>query len=287
MAGTEVLFYDATGQLTNVAGRRGAGPGEFNGIVSLVSLPNDSVLVVEVDGRATVLGPDRIVHRLFQLGAGIRDIVRMQTGAFAAAVEDRTTGGAGFPLRFINGDGTVRARFGTTRRILDPRIAFGNERRITTDGQTIWSVPLSTYRLERWNHTGSRIGAIVRDVPWFEPRESVGNPNFAEAALPTVIDIAYDARRQHLWVAIAVADPTWRSPLSDQSRMSVVDVSNQYWDTLIEVIDIPNASVVGTARIAEFGIRFAAPGELVIQRDIGSGFEAVQVLRFAPPLEAR
>jgi hypothetical protein len=69
--------------------------------------------------------------------------------------------------------------------------------------------------------------------------------------------------------------------------MSVVDVSNQYWDTLIEVIDIPNASVVGTARIAEFGIRFAAPGELVIQRDIGSGFEAVQVLRFAPPLEAR
>lgn len=64
----EVRYFDAAGEFIRATGRRGAGPGEFQGLASIHRFRGDSL--VAVDGRArrlTVLGPQGAAVRVISL----------------------------------------------------------------------------------------------------------------------------------------------------------------------------------------------------------------------------
>ena len=56
-------IYDANGKFLRVSGRRGQGPGEFEMITDVITLPGDSVLVVDYNRRATLYSTDLSVMR--------------------------------------------------------------------------------------------------------------------------------------------------------------------------------------------------------------------------------
>lgn len=63
----EVRFYGPDGRHLRSVGRKGAGPGEFNGMTFLRRLPGDTLMVFEgVVGRITLLGPDGRLARMEQ-----------------------------------------------------------------------------------------------------------------------------------------------------------------------------------------------------------------------------
>ncbi len=65
----QVRFYNSDGTHIATAGQRGNGPGEFQGIGGLFSLPGDSVLVSDlIQRRLTVLSDSGKLGRAFSLG---------------------------------------------------------------------------------------------------------------------------------------------------------------------------------------------------------------------------
>ncbi len=62
---TRLKVFDTNGQLVNVVGRRGGGPGEFTQIIGLCTF-NDSILVMNQTGHVTVFNPDHTFNRSFR-----------------------------------------------------------------------------------------------------------------------------------------------------------------------------------------------------------------------------
>jgi hypothetical protein len=70
---SQVRYYAANGAHRVTAGRQGSGPGEFQRITGLVSMPADSVAVLDGGARrVTVLGPDGMSSRVVISAPGAR-----------------------------------------------------------------------------------------------------------------------------------------------------------------------------------------------------------------------
>ena len=63
----EVRFYSPDGKFRAATGREGEGPGEFTNIRGISLTTSDTLLVLDYDGRMTVLGPDGTLVRVVRL----------------------------------------------------------------------------------------------------------------------------------------------------------------------------------------------------------------------------
>ncbi|MCY3704910.1 MAG: hypothetical protein OXH08_05315 [Gammaproteobacteria bacterium] len=69
----EIRLYSPEGEFLGAMGGRGQGPGEFSNLQRL-KLVGDTVVVLDYDGRVTVVGPDMELVRTFTLPHNVQDL---------------------------------------------------------------------------------------------------------------------------------------------------------------------------------------------------------------------
>ncbi|MYF61369.1 MAG: hypothetical protein F4179_06805 [Gammaproteobacteria bacterium] len=69
----EIRLYSSEGEFLGAMGGRGQGPGEFSNLQRL-KLVGDTLVVLDYDGRVTVVGPDMELVRTFTLPHNVQDL---------------------------------------------------------------------------------------------------------------------------------------------------------------------------------------------------------------------
>ena len=95
----EVRFYSPDGEFRTATGREGEGPGEFTNIRGISLTTSDTLLVLDYDGRMTVLGPDGALARVVRLPGyvvsihALGDAEVVVVSGYASMVEYQGSGG--------------------------------------------------------------------------------------------------------------------------------------------------------------------------------------------------
>ena len=252
--GGEIFVYDQLGTLVGRRGRRGEGPGELGQNLSVIVGPADTLFVVDrSQDRLTTLGPSGNYVASFTLPPRVFGFARLADGGFIFHTRAHGIRGGDNPLlRRYSGSGQeLAARQLPSRRMVRQRMA-DMDRRTVGPSRTgdYWAARYWTYEIQRWTTAGRPDLTIVRDVDWFPP----GDPGsaddvrawFQEAPPPNILRHLWEAEDGLLWTYSIVADPRWTpEPESDAEYLAW---SRRTWDTMVEVLDIRNGTVLASLR---------------------------------------
>jgi hypothetical protein len=166
-----VLVFDSTGKMLTRFGKGGAGPGEFNGRVSGITVaPGDTIVVADASGRASVFSPEYSYVRTHRLRAS--QPVALPGGLFFLGEVRVGAGRVEQPFHVIDGDGNLVRSFG--RRSIGmtlvpntPTAYFA----MTKDYSALWHWASREYRIEEWNLAGERLRTLYVDGhPYLNPQ---------------------------------------------------------------------------------------------------------------------
>jgi hypothetical protein len=281
----KILIYDSTGTLLVSFGREGKGPGEFAGISGFVIGPADSLVVVDQNG-VLAFSPDRIYIRkapslinaqaysllLLPNGELARGMVRWDTSSPV-----RVTRGDSAPLAFGRSD----ADSGQGYMTLSFPVIFAGRK------GSIWVPRNLEYRLDEWTLRGEHLRSITRRAEWF-PKWAVediranqkGTLRYEDGPRPW-LEGAYQDSEGLIWTYAGRGDEEWKSVtlLKKQGTRPYTELApetrNDFYDTVIEVIDPDNGRLLTSLRADEvlrpvlgskfvWGYRIDADGELYI-----------------------
>jgi hypothetical protein len=260
-----IVVFDRNGTFVAQFGRRGNGPGEFQGAVAPLIGPGDTILVPDARlGRLTVLTPELEL---------VRDLRMMKTpdfvlsdGSLVLADQVGTRDAAGYPIHRLNADGSIARSFGTDTPQHRPDMRLLTTRVVgrATDG-TVWAAAPGLYALERWDpFAGTRKQRVEVDAKWFRPSKSY--PSSMERPMPVIQAVAEDSAG-FVWVLIQVADPRWKAPPTDSERTWTPELYDSKHDWLLEVVDPRSQRVIASRRFDE--PVYQAPGSsLIVTRSV-------------------
>lgn len=252
---TSIKVYDSNGTFLRLIGRKGGGPGEFEGIAGVYVTEGDTIRVLDYTlSRQSVFSPDHSFVRSTQLAmAPQMHSVVLNDGQTIVNINSRSPGLIGFPLHALGSNGRILASFGSETGIFRPDIPGLTRRVLATHTQNeIWVAHERSYQIERWNLPGGKMVArFERDVSWFPngevPRSRPWN-GIVDPPDPTLIRIRESADGL-LWVQASVADRRWKSVVTPTTpgHFGVTDF-DRYVDHIIEIIDWRNERVVASLR---------------------------------------
>jgi hypothetical protein len=246
-------------------GRRGSGPGEFEGIRNPLVGPGDSLHVGDpLLRRVTVIGPDLSVGRV-STGPHLPTIV-LSNGSYVISRQIPTSEAIGYPVHLVGPDGTLLRSFGADtpqyrvdiRRLTNRVVGPG-------PGETIWVAPPGRYVLERYDpRTGKKLARVVVRSSWFT--ESAA-PRFDERLRPDpIIEGLWQQDPGFVWVLLRDADERWEPPAEANVMRSLT--SHEYsriYDWVLEAID-PEAGTVIAAKRFDDVLWFRPPTPLLTSR---------------------
>lgn len=256
--GGEIFVYDHQGTFVGRRGRRGAGPGELGDNLSVIVGPADTLFVIDrSQSRLTTLSPRGDYVASFMLPPRVFGFARLADGGFIFHTLAHGVRGADSPLlRRYSGSGQeLIAHELPSRRMVRQGIA-DMDRRTVSPSQTgdYWAAKYWTYEIDRWTVAGTRDLTIVRDVEWFPPGDP-GSPDdvkawYQEAPPPNILRHLWEGEDGLLWTYSIVADPRWTpDPESDAEYLAW---ARRTWDTIVEVLDIRNGTVLASLRLDEY-----------------------------------
>ena len=254
MAGEpSIAVFDSTGAFVRRIGRRGGGPGEFITIGRFRVTGKDTLRIFDISAsRMTVLTSSFAPVETRQV-----DVTR--TGDLEILADGRIVtaqiAGSGLPLHVIGKDGKMERSFGAENPKYRREDAHLLWRSIAPAGNDrVWAAPVTKYVLELWTFSGQKIRELERNVSWFKPQKQSGlnrdKPNAPPN--PSLVDLRMDSAGK-LWVIVHVADEKWTSGLGtvrgmyNQQVRGIADTNN-YWDSIIEVIDPVTGTLVASQR---------------------------------------
>lgn len=265
----QVAALDSSGTLTEFIGSSGQGPGELNWVGGIFVDLNDQLHVFQLPRR----------HSVFDTGSG-EEVMRFDVLPFPGWVSFleggrsirnmplRSPDRVGKPLHLVD-DKTdvVLQSFGGTE---SGSTATSNGRNLfravaSETGATFWSARPFEYVLEEWNSSGQRIRTVRRQPEWWVAKPDTNGT--------WVCDIVF--REGLLWVISLV--PTFDGNALPAGVGADPEL-NDYYDAVIEVIDLDTEEVVAQLRREERFSRWV--GNLVFShRDVGNGGVAMDVWR--------
>jgi hypothetical protein len=266
----QVVVFDSSGRLLGTAGRRGAGPEEFELAMLTGAMAGDSVLVYDTRRqRLAIIDPSLKVQRQERLPFFPQ--LRLSDGSFVIAEQMRGPGRTGYPVHTLSPAGTILRSFGADtpqyhadRRLLHIRVVGP-----APDGK-IWLAPMGKYVVEKWDPlTGERLKRIVPQVPWFrEGANTVGHP-LVQRPTSMITQIREDSTGV-LWVFAMDGDDGWTRRLAaepeHETRLSEEELAGAY-DWVIDAFDAKSGRHLANYRAdAEFWIR--PPNELLVTRHL-------------------
>lgn len=280
----EMLVLDEEGELVDVIGRTGQGPGEFFNLGYAKVDDDHAYLLDQRQRRVTVLELDGFaVARAFQLPESPFDLLPLPTGRIVLAMDVQTPEHAGHPYHLLDRDGSFLRSFGgdggVYRRdrshLLRRRLALGS-----TAGR-FWGAERTRYRLSLMDESGSLLSTLERRVSWFQPHERGLIADPAEPPRPRISHVHTDSRGR-LWVLIQVAAERWVDGLVERTlptgrRLWTVGDEDRLLDSVIEVIDPAQAVVVARGRFDPSFRQFAGDGVVVSYKEDAEGIPLIQV----------
>lgn len=285
-----LLVFSRNGTFLKAIGGSGQGPGEYDLPERLRVMRGDSLEVVDFGNlRITTLDPSLEVSHTRPVGPPGHGIAFLRDGRHVIAGTVSTSMSIGLPIHVVNRSGKIVRSFGAE----PPIEAIGNAYRMwrsvapAGDG-AVWSAHLLRYVIERWDTAGRLTDRLERDVSWFAPQSDYGfHPDASREPTPGMPFI-YSDRSGLLWTTIDVPDRAWESAFTRGNDLygrpaDVVDDFNNYWDSVVEVIDPVKNRVVGHARLDARVLGFAGDG-LVFTRELrGEGYPVAVVYELQPP----
>jgi hypothetical protein len=269
-----IAVFGADGRLLRTIGQSGSGPGEFRVISRLLVTPGDSLHVFDMAlQRETVLSPEYATVRQRSLPGVSMPARLLSNGDLVVNLVSGAPDLAGLPLHVIDSTGTIIRSFGSDNPIYRAGFPGVLERSLAVDGHDrVYAARNQEYVIELWNtRTGDKVREYARDAPWFQSwvtRDplSSGNPPH-----PGLFDGLYRSRRDGLlWVLIQVADTGFRRAIvpGKMHELTVAD-DNQFWDTIVEVLDPIAARVLTRQRFDDMSTTMFGD-HLVFTRGDGS-----------------
>ena len=260
--GGALVKFSSAGVPLQRIGREGSGPLEFRRIDWLMRDGADSLLVFDLEnGRAVTISPSGRQSRQFQMAYPVTSASFLPNGNIVANVHFDDSRLTRMPVHVLDRrSGAVLASFGhDSNRVYDAREAWAGWRELTVDPRgTIWTVRRNDYRLEASDARGKRLQSLERRVKWFAPYTVRSRLSPDDAPQPHVERVHADSFGR-LWVFIAVPAHDWRKHIVARAATpgilpgyEPVSLSGIY-DTIIEVIDVPSATVLASHRISDYG----------------------------------
>lgn len=111
--GTHVKHFDASGRLLAVVGRDGDGPGEFRDIQGLCPFHGDSLLVADLRGRVTIVGPASTIVRDYAPSGWVVPDACFSDGSVLVAgstTRDPTSSSASTQFDIVSSTGEILGR---------------------------------------------------------------------------------------------------------------------------------------------------------------------------------
>lgn len=255
----ELELYSAEGEFIRLVGSSGQGPGEFGFIREIFRMAGDSIGVTDLTNlRLTVLDENLKVARTAPLPVRHREAVAVGPHVVVNG-KVRTPEHAGYPFHVADGSEIARS-FGADTAVFRGDLLGINNRPMTGSPTGMWAAFMGQYVLDHFDPLGVRTKRLVRDVDWFEPWGTISLPTPDTPPSPQVVRLSADPEGR-LWTVLHMASPEWARHLTER----VVDGRTTYsfealdgiYDSVIEVIDPEEGTILATARMDEILFAFA------------------------------
>lgn len=282
----EVYVFDRAGRHIHTFGRRGSGPGEYMVINEIFSLPGDTLVILDnVNRRETVLSPEYEVVRTRPILAVLRgnDVAKLPDGSLAIGGPISTPERVALPIHVIGSDGRVSRSFGAADSTVYLRTPYGMNRALSAsaDGR-LWSAMRTNYLLELWDGEGEKQGEIHGEAEWFEAWDQDLPIAPDVPPFPWIQGIRIDARGR-LWVLARVTSPGFEEGLGREVTPRGTSYTLEDWDavfdTVVEVIDPGNGTLLASHSVDAYLTRFLADGLVVGFREDSAGVPILDIWR--------
>jgi hypothetical protein len=291
--GEPPAVFDRNGRFVSRLGRVGGGPGEFEAGAQATVDPSDTLFITDRAGRLSVFSPTFRFVRSAPFPPGAIAIAAVGPGLLVvnAATSDRES--VGLPFHIYAHDGRKLRDIGDRSR---PYLGAGGQQawhRIAPAGATaFWAAPVvGNYRIERWTVEGLRDRYFQRKADWFGamPKEGIAGSILAHDPPISLIEAIWQDAAGLVWVVTRVVDRRGRGPTQEletpEGKVKIPADPDRTWDSIIEVLDLAEGTLVATKRVDELLTRPIGQGRIAHIRDDRNGFAVVRILQLqlAPP----
>jgi hypothetical protein len=249
----QIGVFAPDGKLLRTIGRAGEGPGEFREIKHLMVGPGDSLHVVHDFGYITTVTPDlEFVRRVsVQPRSFIPGPLLLWQDGRLLSLRYGTGGGADYPLRFLNVDGSTGPGFGKS-----VEYGYGDDMYsgfVALEGW-IWAAKRQKYELDVFAPSTTLLTTYRRVTSWF-PRLSDKERRKAGFYKAAVESIA--ASNSLLWIlSMRPTAPPPKRPGGDvevaaaanQGPPSIAELAEQL-DHYLEVFDSKSGRMLARAHL--------------------------------------
>jgi hypothetical protein len=270
-----ILVFDSAGRFVRRVGRQGSGPGEYWGIMRIVSGPGDSLWVVDGGNRrVTILTPALEYARSFDAPTDIITITPRSDGSAVIATSIQTPEAFGYPFHLLDRQGRIVKSFGTmvdNQLLAECRTCVNQSARLAARSDHLLATTKNRYDIERWTVEGGReVTWSIQNSPWFRPWTTTATGNWLSGAAPRPTTIA-EAREDAsglLWISAAKAPSDWapgRVILAPGMRTArnavqvprgragitwILENEPLVTEMVLEVIDVQRRVVLASSRFA-------------------------------------
>jgi hypothetical protein len=280
-----VARFSREGAFRSLLARRGQGPGEIEVAAGVVSVPGDSILLLDgVSTRALLLAPDGKLAREFTLPSNFESASILEWPA-RVAMSGRVRGTASrraHLLDFSNDSVVVRESFWDP---VDPRAGGGDVSPLPllAAGRRgdVWAGDPLEYHITHWAPGGMAPRAFRRQPAWFSMRSAAwrGSPSVAPPPLLSALHMRNDGR---LVTYLKRASPDWRTAWAPgtggrEVATSALSIQDLY-EFVIEVLDVDRGRVVARATAPAGVISVLRNGQLLQYQESEDGSIVLRVL---------
>jgi hypothetical protein len=256
---SEIHEFDIDGGYVKSVGQEGAGLDDYAFIAAIEFDATDSLWVFDTgNSRADVFGPDLARSRSVPLEGEVVDVVALDDGTFALRGFATDSTGAISVARIMRRDGSTvpLLREGDGPSGLDPAgeigaLAPGRDRR------QLWITALHAYSIQLRTTWGQVDRTFDRAPPWFQIADATRLDQYPDLDLrPALLDIAMDFAGM-LWVIGGTVER--RLPAPGRAADGIFNV-DEWVDTVIEILDPANGTLVTSVRLDHSPPRFLRDG---------------------------
>lgn len=280
----QFFVYGPDGSFRKAIGRRGTGPGEFNLIRHIRVARGDTVHVADLDLRRSILAPDFRFLRSTRYVLNSDDFEPLARDTILVAGNVNTRAAIGLPLHLFF-DPQDMLSFGADRPNQQDDLSAALRRVIALHpgGSTFWAASMTSYTIQQFDRSGKLLRTLYREADWFEPYSAPFRVSTRQPPQPRISDIRVDSEGL-VWVLIHVADPEWKKavrlgPRNGGQQFYGLTSDEEYWDTVIEVIDPDAARTVASIRLPDYMKLFIGNGETFSYREDSDGTPWLDVWR--------
>jgi len=252
--GPEIRVFEPNGAFHKLIGRKGTGPGEFEGRTAFFIGRGDTLHAFSPrSGQYSVwTTPDYRVARTARMDVLPRSLLEAPNGDLVIFGLSNTAERIGFPIhrytrtgKYLSSMGTKDPYAGTTTYFVQRHLSAGPA------PHSFLSTHVWNLQIEEWTYDGQLLKTFTANPKWFGPLLSeqsrplpFGSPHIPPPAQITGLRMGEGGV---LWVVVNLPAAKWREAFTVYGRQSVDGPQPDQlylWDSMIVAIDLKAGSIL-------------------------------------------